>query len=220
MEKIKILIVDDHILFSKALKNLIEDNLDFKVITQLKNGLELQKYFKKPKFVIPDIVLMDVQMPIINGIEATKWLSENFKHIKVLALTMEDEEETILKMLRAGAKGYLLKDIHPSVLHKAIYETLEKGFYYTEQVSDTLLHAEKIKINSLQKIELRPRELEFLKLACKELTYKEIANKMNLSPKTIDGYREQLFSKLEIKSRIGLVLYAFKENLVNFNSHY
>ncbi len=214
MKKIKIIIVDDHVLFSRALKNLIEDNPDFEIIAQLKNGLELQEHFKKPTIKKPDIILMDVQMPVVNGIEATKWLSENFNDIKVLALTMEDEEKTILQMLRAGAKGYLLKDIHPSVLHKAIYETLEKGFYYTEQVSDTLLHADKIKFNSLPKVTLKPRELEFLKLACKELTYKEVAEIMCLSPKTIDGYREKLFSKLNIKSRIGLVLYAFKENLV------
>ncbi|WP_457618403.1 response regulator [Lutibacter sp.] len=214
MNRIKILIVDDHKLFSQALKGLIEDHENFEVIGQLINGQEVQNYFEKPENIIPDIVLMDVQMPIINGIDATEWLTNNQPDIKVLALTMDNDEQTILKMLRAGAKGYLLKDIHPSILHQAILETIEKGFYYTEQVSDTLLRANKVRSNPLHKIELKPRELELLKYVCQELTYKQIAEKMFLSPKTIDGYREKLFVKLDVKSRIGLVLYAFKENLI------
>jgi len=214
MKKIKILIVDDHQLFSEALKGLIEDKNNFEIVGQLVNGQEVQEFFNNQKNTIPDIVLMDVQMPIINGIDATAWLTENHPKIKVLALTMENDEETILKMLRAGAKGYLLKDIHPSVLHQAIEETVEKGFYYTEQVNDTLLRADKIKTKPLKKVALKPRELELLKYACQEMTYKEIAEKMFLSPKTIDGYRESLFVKLDVKSRIGLVLYAIKENII------
>jgi len=210
---IKIIIVDDHILFSQALRGLVDDFDDLEVIAQFKNGKELQDHCRTCT-VKPDIILMDVQMPIINGIEATQWLKENHADIKVLALTMNDEEETILKMIRAGAKGYLLKDIHPSVLHEAITDTHRKGFYYTEQVSDTLLHAHEIESKPLHKIDLRPRELEFLTYAVQELTYREIAEKMFLSPKTIDGYREKLFVKLDVKSRIGLVLYALKEKLV------
>jgi len=210
---IKILIVDDHILFSQALRGLIEDFEDLQVVSQFKNGQELQEYCTNCSDE-PDIILMDVQMPIVDGIEATKWIKKNHPNIKVLALTTSDDEETILKMLRAGSKGYLLKDIHPSVLHKAIIETHEKGFYYTEQVSETLLHAHEIETKSLPKVDLRPRELELLKHCAKELTYKEIAGKMFLSPKTIDGYREKLFTKLDVKSRVGLVVYAIKEGLV------
>ena len=214
MNKIKIVIVDDHLLFSQALKGLIEDKENFEIIAQLKNGQELIDYFSGNDYSKPDVVLMDVQMPIVNGIDATDWLTKNISDVKTLALTMENDEEIILKMLRAGAKGYLLKDIHPTVLHKAIEETVEKGFYYTEQVSDTLLHANKVKSKSLDKVELKPRELELLKYACQEMTYKEIAEKMFLSPKTIDGYRERLFVKLDVKSRIGLVLYAIKEGII------
>lgn len=214
MKKTKILIVDDHQLFSQALKGLIEDDENYFVIAQLKNGQEVIDYFSRENYNIPDIVLMDVQMPIVNGIDATKWLSDNKPNVKVLALTMDNEEETILKMLRAGAKGYLLKDIHPSVLHKAIDETIKKGFYYTDQVSDTLLHADKVESKPLKKVALKPRELELLKYACQEMTYKQIAEKMFLSPKTVDGYRERLFVKLDVKSRIGLVLYAIKEGII------
>jgi len=211
---IKIIIVDDHILFSQALRGLVDDFDDFEVIEQFKNGKELQDHCKSCT-VRPDVILMDVQMPIINGIDATQWLKNNHPEIKVLALTMNDDEETILKMLRAGAKGYLLKDIHPSVLYKAIKRTHKRGFYYTDQVSDTLLHADQIETKNLDKVDLKPRELELLKYTAKEMTYKEIAEKMCLSPKTVDGYREKLFSKLDVKSRIGLVLYAVKEGLTS-----
>lgn len=212
MAKINIIIVDDHNLFSQALKGLIEDDKNFKVVTQLSNGKELQEYCSTC-VKSPDIILMDIQMPIINGIDATIWLKENHPEIKVLALTMEDDETTILKMIRAGAKGYLLKDIHPSVLHDAIIQTHTKGFYYTEQVSDTLLHAHEIESKPLHKVDLNDRELELLGYAAQELTYKQIAEKMFLSPKTIDGYREKLFVKLDVKSRIGLVLYAINEGI-------
>ena len=183
------------VFFAPTNRGKVDENLDclnygdLQVLDQFKNGQELQEYCTNCTEE-PDLILMDVQMPIINGIEATQWLKENHPNIKVLALTTSDDEETILKMLRAGAKGYLLKDIHPSVLHKAITETHEKGFYYTEQVSETLLHASEIKIKKLKSVDLRPREIELLKYTAQELTYKEIAGKMFLSPKTIDGYRE------------------------------
>ena len=212
MKKIDIIIVDDHLLFSQALNGLVSNLEEFNVVTVLNNGKELVNYFSEQNKQ-PQIVLMDIQMPIMNGIEATQWLKENKPEIKVLALSMEAEEETILKMLRAGAKGYLLKDIHPSVLLHALKEVYSSGFYYTENVAKTLL-------NSIDKkdkptaIKLKERELEFLKLTCSEMTYKQIAEVMFLSPKTVENYREALFEKLEAKSRIGLVLYAIKEKIV------
>jgi DNA-binding NarL/FixJ family response regulator len=178
----------------------------------LNDGAEVVDYFKanNPK---PDIILMDIQMPIMNGIEATNWLKNNEPTIKVLALSMECEEATILAMLRAGAKGYLLKDINPSVLKHAIKELYSNGFYYTENVTNTLLNAND---NGYIKsgVVLKDRELEFLKLTCTELTYKQIAEKMFLSPKTVENYREALFEKLDAKTRIGLVLYAIKHKIV------
>jgi DNA-binding NarL/FixJ family response regulator len=216
MKKIKIIIVDDHILFSQALRGLIDDFEEFEVVKQFSNGQELIDYCDHCESdAKPDIILMDVQMPVVNGIEATQWITNNYSDIRVLALTMNDDEETILKMLRAGAKGYLLKDIHPTVLKMAIIQTYERGFFYTEQVSETLLHANKIDSKALNRIDLKPRELELLKYAAKEMTYKEIAEKMFLSPKTIDNYREKLFYKLDVKSRVGLVLYAIKEGLTD-----
>ncbi|WP_372794606.1 response regulator [Lutibacter sp.] len=212
MNKIDIIIVDDHVLFSQALNGLVSNFDEFNVVTVLNNGKELVDYFSKENKQ-PQIVLMDIKMPIMNGIEATQWLKDNKPEIKVLALSMEADEDTILKMLRAGAKGYLLKDIHPSVLQHALKEVDASGFYYTENVTNTLLNS----INHKQKsiaIKLKDRELEFLKLACTERTYREIAEVMFLSPKTVDNYREALFEKLGAKTRIGLVLYAIKEKIV------
>lgn len=212
MKKIDIIIVDDHLLFSQALNGLISGFKDFNVSAVFANGNELVTYFSNDNKQ-PDIVLMDIQMPIMNGVEATKWLKENRPEIKVLALSMECEEETILKMLRAGARGYLLKDIHPSVLEHALNEVHKSGFFYTENVANTLLNSANQK-EKLREISLKSRELEFLKLACSEMTYKQISEIMFLSPKTVENYREALFEKLEVKSRIGLVLYAIKEKIV------
>lgn len=212
MNKTDIIIVDDHLLFSQALNGLVSNFSEFNVITVLGNGKELVNYLTHEK-TKPQIVLMDIQMPIMNGIEATQWLKENHPEIKVLALSMECDEDTILKMLHAGAKGYLLKDIHPSILQHALNEVSSSGFYYTENVASTLLNSINKKENP-SVIKLKERELEFLKLACTERTYREIAEVMCLSPKTVENYREALFEKLEARTRIGLVLYAIKEKIV------
>lgn len=211
MKPIDIIIVDDHLLFSQALNGLVSNFKEFNVLTVLGNGKELVNYLSENSSK-PQIVLMDIQMPIMHGIEATKWLKENHPEIKVLALSMECDESTILAMLRAGAKGYLLKDIHPDTLYHAINEVNSKGFYYTEIVTNSLLNT--IENPSNKETFLKERELEFLKLTCTENTYKQIADIMCLSPKTIENYREALFAKLNVKTRIGLVLYAIKEKIV------
>lgn len=214
MNPINIIIVDDHLLFSNALKGLISNYKEFNVVAVLKDGSELVDYFSNSDTkALPEIVLMDIQMPIMNGIEATHWLKEEYPNIKVLALSMECDETTILKMLRAGAKGYLLKDIHPTILHHALMEVHKNGFYYTENVANTLLNSIENK-PIINNVKLKERELEFLKLSCSEMTYKQIAEEMCLSPKTIENYREALFEKLDVKTRIGMVLYAIKEKIV------
>lgn len=214
MKKIDIIIVDDHILFSEALSSLISDFEDFNVLAVLANGEELVTYFSTEN-KHPEIVLMDIQMPIMNGFEATRWLKKHQPQIKVLGLSMECEEGTILKMLRAGANGYLLKVIQPSLLEHALKEVYTSGFYYTENVSNTLINSlNSTNKNDNREIILKEKELEFLKWACTEMTYKQIADEMYLSPKTIENYREALFSKLNVKTRIGLVLYAIKEKIV------
>jgi DNA-binding NarL/FixJ family response regulator len=207
----QIAIVDDHLLFAESLTKLINTFDDFNVCYHAKNGVQLQQTLKASE-VSPDIILLDINMPVMNGYDTAKWLQEEHPNIRVLALSMEDEESAVLKMLHNGAKGYLLKDIHPKRLETALCETMEKGFYHSDRVSVALIHALK-NGDEDDKVQFKKNELIFLRLACSEKTYKEIADEMNLSPKTIDGYRQDLFQKLNIKNRVGLVLYAIEHKL-------
>jgi DNA-binding NarL/FixJ family response regulator len=213
MKTIPIAIVDDHTLMSKALENMIMENPQYSVIMNHPNGEDFIAAIEKAS-ELPAVVLMDINMPYKNGIETTEWLTEHHPDIKVIALTMEDDEKVLIKMLKVGAKGYLLKDMQPAILFQAIDTVFDKGSFYTDFVAQKLLKVktEDIKNTSLLS-ELKGREKEFIKWACSELTYKEIADKMFLSPKTIDGYRDSVFTKLEIKNRVGLVLFALKHDL-------
>ncbi|MCH2490783.1 MAG: response regulator transcription factor [Flavobacteriales bacterium] len=208
-----IAIVDDHLLFAGSLEKLINTFQGFNVLFHAKNGSDLQQQLKATQ-TIPEIILLDINMPVMDGFETVKWLTEHHPEVKVLALSMEDDEQTILKMLRNGAKGYLLKDIHPDKLKEALEEVIDKGYYHSDKVAATLLHS--LHPSQDQKeITLKENEKIFLKLACSEMTYKEIAEVMNLSPKTIDGYRQDLFHKLDVKNRVGLVIYALKNNFAD-----
>ncbi|AYN00867.1 response regulator transcription factor [Chryseobacterium aahli] len=213
MKTIPIAIVDDHTLMSKALESMIAENPKYRVVMNQPNGEDFISGLENIS-ELPAVVLMDINMPYKNGIETTEWLTEHHPDIKVIALTMEDDEKVLIRMLKAGAKGYLLKDMQPSILFQAIDTVFEKGSFYTDFVAQKLLkvQTEDAKNASLLS-DLKEREKEFIKLACSELTYKEIADKMCLSPKTIDGYRDSVFVKLEIKNRVGLVLFALKHNL-------
>jgi len=205
-----IVIVEDHILFSQAIEGLINTFENFKVIYTCVNGLDLLSNLQEGSLE-PDIVLMDINMPVLNGIEATRMLKKQYPDINVLALSIEGNEETIVSMLDAGACGYLLKDVDKKTLEAALIEVISKGCYYTKAISRILLKL--LNNNKLTNINLKERELDFIKHTCSEMTYKEIAEKMFLSPKTIDGYRSHLFQKLHIRNRTGLVLYAIKNKI-------
>jgi len=209
MKKYTIVIVEDHLLLSQAIGSIVDSFDDFEVVCLCNNGKVLtEKITTLGK--VPDIVLMDINMPIMNGIETTEWLTKHHPTVKVLALSVEDDEGTVLRMLRAGAKGYLLKDTEKSILEHALLEVLKNGFYHTKDVTNILMNS----ISGDQKsIQLKEKELIFIKYACTEMTYKEIAEKMFLSPKTIDNYRQNLFEKLEVKNRIGLAMYAIKNKI-------
>lgn len=211
--KNKIAIVDDHTLLSQAIGNLVESFDDFETDGIFKNGQELINALNN-KEINPKIILMDVNMPVLNGIETTKIVSKEFPSISILALSVDEEENTIIHMLKSGAKGYLSKDIQKDILHLALTTTLNQGFFHTQNVTDALLGSLKKK-NEFD--ELKEREIEFIQLACSDLTYREIADKMFLSPKTIDNYRDAVFSKLNIKNRVGLVLFAIKSGIYQVN---
>ncbi len=211
MIKYSVVIVDDHTLLSQAIAGMVNTFDKFKVLYTCKNGKELtDKFIASPKN-IPDVVLMDINMPVMNGIETTEWVAKNYPSTNIMALSVEDADVTILKMLKAGAVGYLLKDTEKTVLEKALLEIVENGFFHTKNVTNLLMQS--ISGKEKNSVTFKEREITFMKLACTELTYKEIANKMCLSPKTIDGYRDVLFTKLNVKNRVGLVTYAIKNKI-------
>ena len=208
--KIKVVLVDDHILLRNGLRGLIDSFSNCIVLYEANNGKDFISKLKAEE--IPDIVLMDINMPEMDGYETTLWVKNNHPEIKVLALSMYDNENAIIRMLRAGVKGYILKDCDPSELKYAINSIITSGFYYTENVTGKLISIVSKKDND---DELNDREIAFLKLVCSELTYKEIADKMYKGVRTIDGYRDALFEKLNVKTRVGLVLYAIKNGIVS-----
>lgn len=214
MMKYSVVVVDDHTLLSQAIEGMVNTFDKFKVLYTCKNGKEIEDKFKASPKNIPDIVLVDVNMPIMNGIETTQWIVDNYPQVNVMALSVEDADNTVLKMLKAGAVGYLLKDTKKEVLEKALSEMMENGFYHTKNVTNLLLDSVSGK-NKANNIEFKENEIKFMQLACSELTYKEIADKMFLSPKTIDGYRDSLFTKLNVRNRVGLVMYAIKNKIYN-----
>ena len=213
MTQYSIAIVDDHQIVSEAIAGLINAMPQFKVLYEVRNGRELVSKFSNKKN-IPDLILLDINMPIMNGFETALWLHENNPDVPFVALTMNDDDESIIKMLRLGAKGYLIKDIDSDELMMALEEVIKKGFYYTDMVTSKLLLNLGEKKSAVPKPELKGREVEFIKLVCTEKTYREIADAMFLSPKTIDGYRDALFQKLDVKNRIGLVMFAIKNGWV------
>ena len=210
--KHSIAIVDDHTLLSQAIGEMVDSFDNFHTIHISKNGQELLNKLQL-KENIPDLVLMDVNMPVLNGIETTKILTEKFPKIRVIALSIEEDEDTVLQMLRAGAKGYLIKDTKKEILEKALIETIQKGYYHTNNVTNLLMQSI-VEDRKDENYGLKEREIEFLQHACSDLTYKEIADKMFLSPKTIDNYRDAVFSKLNVKNRIGLVLFCIKNRII------
>lgn len=214
MEKsIKIALADDHTLIRKSIRNMLEQD-DFQVICEASNGKEL---IERIVSSVPDVVIMDISMPLMDGVQATHWLKNNLPEVRVLALSMMDDDTSVIRMIRAGARGYVLKDIEPRELRKAIRDIATKGYYYSELVSGKVIQAlhDQEEMNYTDQLsKITERELEFVKLCCSELSYKQIAGAMNVSPRTVDGYRDAVFAKLDIKTRIGLVLFAVKLKLI------
>jgi DNA-binding NarL/FixJ family response regulator len=210
-------IVNDHILLRNGLANLIRGLETYAILFEANNGKDFIKQLQ-PRY-LPDVVLHDINTPERDGYETALWLKRNYPGIKILALSQYDNEHSIIRMMRNGSKGYILKDIDPLQFRRALDSLLRKGFYYSELISGKLIHA----VSQLDEsdealksiVSLNAREIDFLKLVCSEMTYKEIAEKMFLSARTIDGYRDALFEKLNVKSRVGLVLFAIKNNIVN-----
>lgn len=205
----KIAVVDDHVLIANALKSIITNFEQFEVTLICENGQDFQEKLKvKP---LPDIVLLDISMPVMDGFETAKWLKINHPEVLVMALSMQSDEQSLINMIKNGAKGYMLKNAQPRELKKGLETLVDKGHFFPDWASSKILTSiSEDTINASLKIHLTDREIEFLKYTTSEMTYKEIAKCMFCSPRTIENYRDSLFEKLELKSRVGLAVYALK----------
>jgi DNA-binding NarL/FixJ family response regulator len=206
---IQIALVDDHRLFRSGIAYLINNFHRYSVLFEAGDGEEMiRKINSKLK---PQIILLDINMPKMDGISTAKWLRHNHPEIKVIVLSMFEDAEKVITMVRMGVKGYLLKDAEPADFEDALFKVSNDDIYYPEFVTRHLVNSFDIDYSISR---LNSREIEFLKLSATELTYKEIAAHMDVSTRTVDGYRDTLFEKLQIKSRIGLALYAIKNKLI------
>lgn len=209
-----IAIADDHHLVAAALSDLVRKFENYDVLLVAENGQDLLDKLASAT-QLPDIVLLDVTMPVMDGFETAIQLQRLYPAIRILALSMDDREEQIVRMVRNGARGYLLKGCRRAELRQALDEIMSKGFYYSELLTTNLInHLNAPEENGQSPtFNLNARELEFLTIACSELTYTEIADKMCVSPRTVDGYREAVFQKMNVKTRVGMVLVAMKYKL-------
>jgi DNA-binding NarL/FixJ family response regulator len=214
-EEIRIAVVDDHTLFRQGISSLLSENEEIKIVFDAANGAVMKE--KITKHPLPHVVLMDITMPLVNGYEATRWLKQNYPSVKVLALSMFEDDEPIIKMLKCGAGGYILKESNASDLMYAIKTIARHDYFLNDLVSGKLLRSIQDEVKTPDPVaDLTANEIRFLELCCSELTYKDIAGKMCLSPHTIDNYRDSLFQKLDLKSRTGLVIFALKNNIASY----
>jgi two-component system, NarL family, invasion response regulator UvrY len=214
---IKIALVDDHVLLRTALASLINKFEDCKVVHQSGNGKELTKVILSG--LIPDIIILDLNMPHMDGHQTALWLNKHYPDINVLMLTMFDSELSLIRLLQCGVKGFVKKDAHPRELKFAITSITKTGFYYSHNTTGKVVRFfEKSDdgVMKLQKATLTDEETMFFKLICSDLTYKEIAARMNLNHRTVDTMRDHLFTRLDVRSRVGLVMIAIKHGIVSF----
>jgi DNA-binding NarL/FixJ family response regulator len=215
MTKINIAIADDYKIFREGVKKCIAGDKALHVILEADNGEDLINSFGNP---LPDVIIMDLKMPIMDGMEATQIIRKKHPSIKVLVVTMYDDDKFIIHLMEIGANGYLLKNAEPDEIRKAIYSVHENGYYFNDLVNKALLKKLVIKANLKpsfkQDVDLTEREMEVLKLICEEKTATEIAKEIFLSPRSVEGIRQRLIDKIGVRNTAGLVMFAVKNQLV------
>jgi two-component system, NarL family, invasion response regulator UvrY len=214
-------IVDDHAIFRRSVGIILSDK--FQVVLMAENGIDfIEKVNTLGEENIPEVIILDLKMPEMNGLETLQWISQNMPSIKVLILSMYEDGKFPAETVRHGAKGYLTKNADQQEIEKALTEIINGNYYFSNAIMNVLMAEFKnyrpipddlINNNRSENIELSERELEFLKLSATEMTYHEIAQVMKLSPRTIDGLRNNLFEKLNVKNRVTLALYAIKNGV-------
>jgi len=216
MGKIKLAIADDHKIFRNGLKATLEDCADFDLVIEASNGKQLLGMLTDVK---PDVILMDIKMPEMDGIQTTTAIKQKYRDVKVLALSMFNEDKYIVDMMKAGASGYLLKNAEPEEIIEAISTVFYKDYYFNEHLSITLikqLAGNNSSNNPSQSLaDFNEREIEVLRLVCQECSNQEIADKICLSVRTVEGYRARLFEKTRSKNLVGLVIFAIKTGIIN-----
>jgi len=212
-KKLSIIITDDHNLFRKGMASIFEDFDFIENIYEAGNGYELLSLLDNTH-PIPDLVLLDLQMPEMDGMEATQRIREKFPDMKIIILTMQDDEQIILHMIQQGVNGYLMKNADPDELEKAIKKVIQKDLYFPDDISKLVIGSLNKKRKTPIITELTKREIKVLELVCKEYTATEIAEELNLSPRTVEGYRTKLLEKTGAKNLAGLVVFALKNEIV------
>jgi DNA-binding NarL/FixJ family response regulator len=213
-EKKTIAIADDHFLFVEGLSSLLKEYQNIEMLFQASNGKDLLNKLKKK---MPQVILLDIRMPEMDGIETLEAIRKKYPDIKVIMLTQHSEEQMIYHLMEKGANGFLAKNTDVEVVVDAIHSVLEKGYYFNERVSKALARgASKRKlIMPFNTSALSSREIEVVKLICKQMTVKEIAKALCLSPRTIDTYKENIFQKTGARNSVGVVFYAMQYNLLD-----
>ena len=221
MNKIKIAITDDQVLFLRGLKFIIQSFDDVELVIEANDGQDLLNQLEK---IQADVILCDVKMPNLDGIETTKIIKKRYPDIKVILLTMYNDDRLISHAMEIGAHGYLIKEEEAEEVHRAIKEVYEKGHYFNDYVSQALLKQVKTKTKTKTlpteilgnpPVKLTRREMEVLELICKEFSTIEIANRLFLSARTVEGHRKNLLEKTGVKNTAGLVVFAIKNELVS-----
>jgi two-component system, NarL family, response regulator DegU len=218
MAKIKLALVDDHNLFRRGIASILGQVADFELVLEASNG---QEFIEKIPRKMPDVVLLDLQMPVLDGTATADYLRENYPLVKIIVLTMHDEDRMVLHLLEKGVSGYLLKDSDPDEVEKAVRKVMDEGVYLNEFVSRAMLRKMTNKTTVVKqstlynsKILLSEREKEVLKLICEGLSTAEISDRIFLSPRTVEGHRLRILEKTGTKNTAGMVAYAFKNDLV------
>lgn len=213
---LKVAMVDDHVLLLNGLANVIDSFNGYKVVIKATNGLEFIEALKNSP--LPDVIILDVNMPLMDGHETALWLINNHPEIPIIILTMFDSELMLMRMMQLGVQAFLKKDVHPSELNYALDAVFTEGYYYPQSVSGKMaaLFQKSRDKHSKDAAPFSANEITFLKLVGTELTYKEIADEMCVSERTIENYRTSLCDKLSLKNRTDLAVFAMRNGIINF----
>jgi len=207
----KVYIADDHTLFRKAMVNLLRT---FKQVSEVKDAENGKELLTLMKYEAPDVAIVDLQMPVMDGAETCDVIIEKYPDVKIIVLTMHDSDKYVLHMMEMGVHAFLLKNTEPDELEKAIQAVVEKDFYHNEWVVSIMRKNVKAQRPNFSNDELTEREKQIVQLVCRELSSKQIADKLSLSERTIENHRATIMKKLGVRNTIGLVHYAYQVGIM------